>query len=1253
MSYKYAEGTGITLNNRDIIVRITRMTSGTDLDTTFHLGPDGYVLEYVPEDDKHFLPGIMSSQCKVETIWEPSSFTALNNFVTHLAAADDGEFVMEILDESNVMWVGVIMSDQFELLESSEAQTVRLVASDGLGMLKTIKYNNAGTSYTGYKTVFQYLLDIQEKWTLYTRINELFGGSVQKRMVFADDNVSTDDLLYTTHPPSTQFKQIQRARIHTQVFNKTNDDGVDEYHDCYTMLESFCTTFRWKLYSWEGHWVFVPVGLVNGAVQGWWRKWDGLDAIGPAVSLDLYGFDTPSQKRLKGAGWVRSFSPPVHEVRITRDTSRINSLICVRNGTLNTFYYDGDQVHDGITDVDSSHMYRIDGRLLLDITADATLENWERIGQLVMALNIRWGDNEEWTRNTLSPDISPMNANWDNYGIPGGYSIDYTALNVSGAAPGFSSGYFYIHNNSDPYDRWIYDPGLSQTRYLDFSVYIPVPNVQRTGLSIYPVLQVYDYTGDLSTGLRADIDASLLRLDVYKVVAEAVMELESFDFYARTTTGRDKVHFGTTLIGDFGVGQQMGGIEVLKDGGYGSTESWVSVSQSTPKKINQLAVEEVLAQHVKSKLVERGVLLTRGSWVPSVPYNQFYDSETGTYYHPLSWRMIATPVEHEVTLFKTGRDFENITSDEDNPTRNPFGQFGGGGIDAGTTVGNYGGRGLSAMFGYNSQAAEIFDAWTSGTVIGAGKTLEAYYTVVINGQGKAVNFQGNTPADVNDVIERVIWVKSDGLADHTSTSGWSSPAGLQPTATSSFGPTLQECWEAINAYLSKFNGSQNNFTFLISYEELFFEGLLDDYSGAAAAYSLRRLDSGYTGDPIRVRRDGDNAEADIPFTSTGDLDTDALAAHCGASNGYVKTWYDQSGNANDATQTTTGNQPNIYYITYDNALLQSNQFDTTWALFGATLTGGQAGYDGSSNAWLLTAATPSAFSSRVYQVVSLNGVLNFSVYAKADTLDWLVLDGIGTNGFFAWFDVSNGDIGTVGPTSIGANITSVGNGWYRCEVSGNPTILTEVRIYAADQDGSTLATDGDGLYIQDAQLETGDTATDYVETTTTAATTGNVVTENGRPAMQFDVDSLSPSITNAASDYSFFSVTKSNVLLANAWTIDAQSGRLIFDGRGSSQGAYLDGAWRGTPHNSTVQQVNSIFAIAPTSGQSYINGSVVNTGLSYTQKPIGGTIRIGQNSVASSNYWNGTMQEIILYASDQTSNRTGIEDNINDYYDIY
>jgi len=158
------------------------------------------------------------------------------------------------------------------------------------------------------------------------------------------------------------------------------------------------------------------------------------------------------------------------------------------------------------------------------------------------------------------------------------------------------------------------------------------------------------------------------------------------------------------------------------------------------------------------------------------------------------------------------------------------------------------------------------------------------------------------------------------------------------------------------------------------------------------------------------------------------------------------------------------------------------------------------------------------------------------------------------------------------------------------------------------------------------------------------------------PAVEFDgsADFMDlTGLTNAASDYSFFSVTKSNVALANAWTIDSQSGRVIFDGRGSALGPYYDGSWRGTAHNSTVQQLNAIFAIAPSSGTSYLNGSVINTGLAYTQKAIGGTVRLGRNSVASTNLWNGTMQEIVLYASDQTSNRTAIETNVNDFYSIY
>jgi hypothetical protein len=87
--------------------------------------------------------------------------------------------------------------------------------------------------------------------------------------------------------------------------------------------------------------------------------------------------------------------------------------------------------------------------------------------------------------------------------------------------------------------------------------------------------------------------------------------------------------------------------------------------------------------------------------------------------------------------------------------------------------------------------------------------------------------------------------------------------------------------------------------------------LLDTYSGAAAAYSLRLLDSTYTGSAIRVRRSSDNTEQDIGFNVFGELDTVSLLAFAGAGDAFCKVWYDQSGNSNDATQTNTANQPRI------------------------------------------------------------------------------------------------------------------------------------------------------------------------------------------------------------------------------------------------------------------------------------------------------------------------------------------------------
>ena len=86
--------------------------------------------------------------------------------------------------------------------------------------------------------------------------------------------------------------------------------------------------------------------------------------------------------------------------------------------------------------------------------------------------------------------------------------------------------------------------------------------------------------------------------------------------------------------------------------------------------------------------------------------------------------------------------------------------------------------------------------------------------------------------------------------------------------------------------------------------------LLDTYSGAAAAYSLRRLSSSYVGSAVEVYNG--SSYADIGFDVFGELNTVALAAHCGSNDGFIRTWYDQGTNGNDATQSTTANMPKIY-----------------------------------------------------------------------------------------------------------------------------------------------------------------------------------------------------------------------------------------------------------------------------------------------------------------------------------------------------
>lgn len=183
--------------------------------------------------------------------------------------------------------------------------------------------------------------------------------------------------------------------------------------------------------------------------------------------------------------------------------------------------------------------------------------------------------------------------------------------------------------------------------------------------------------------------------------------------------------------------------------------------------------------------------------------------------------------------------------------------------------------------------------------------------------------------------------------------------------------------------------------------------------------------------------------------------------------------------------------------TRQNLLQYSNGFDnalwvghTSGSTRIDTVTGGQAGYDGSNNAFLLNKDSSDLFKRREQIVAETAGVATFSVYAKAGTASSISLRGGSDDGANvqngnddrADFNLANGTssiIENAVTSSMEAITGSAGDTdrWYRCSVVfKDPTQL--VQIYVNFNSASTGT-----VFVQNAQLENGLVATPYIDRT--------------------------------------------------------------------------------------------------------------------------------------------------------------------------
>jgi hypothetical protein len=199
-------------------------------------------------------------------------------------------------------------------------------------------------------------------------------------------------------------------------------------------------------------------------------------------------------------------------------------------------------------------------------------------------------------------------------------------------------------------------------------------------------------------------------------------------------------------------------------------------------------------------------------------------------------------------------------------------------------------------------------------------------------------------------------------------------------------------------------------------------------------------------------------------------------------------------------------------------------------------------------------------------------------------------------------------------------------------------------------------------------------------TQTTAAnqpqivSSGSVILENGKPAIQFDGSDDNLDANNVASvfsgtdlNYSFINLLKSNLSTLglrvsigfgnstdNSPVSSISTSELVLNElRNSLRGDVLipDKVLRG----GLINAQSLVFSGGNYDSMNlYLNNSLQATDTTNINTITFNRFAIGCLSRAiKSSFWQGVQQEIILYSSDQLSNRTGIEDNINDFYSIY
>lgn len=899
----YATAEFSDVNQVDWKITIRKMTSAADSATTFYVGADGFVITYENGDEYDVLTPIMGSTCEFTMMYEDGDRSRFEAMYTDILSGEDGLFCVEVHrdqdDTNELWWRGYILPEAIVVEDIAPYERVTIRAVDGLGALDAVDF----TDPTGLALIntFDHCLNELPYMELY--------GSSDTLFVLVDDFVASNGFNYSTDYSSNLYV-YQYARIDEPTWYNADNDGVNQYYSCKTVLESICKTFNLRLYQSKGVFHFMPLGALQDSANILGMRYGKTAALQGTGDIEHNAQFGLAQNFNKLRGWVQTAIPPHGEIKITRDYQGDKAVLSRANLDLST------TIVDQSANYEAGQRFRVSANFLYRFTGIATGNNDNnRYGRILLKVKLQIGND-------------PSEAS--NYYINRAYSI------------GTSS---YIHASGDQYDNdfantlelgadayseiewtstdasrynlilpFIIDRenGTGQTLqdgyYINKQINFVTPEIPAIKTKLWLTVEAVGIQADGTTNsdyLDTNYaDYQLRNVKVQYTTGTQEQEFGTVDIKA-TADGRYDVDLGTTLVGDRIASEQYGIVKVLGlSASYINADDWRSRQSTTAGlTINKLAVNERMGFYRNGKVIQRGTLLQTTGQLYLTPHTIVRDSDNSYDYFISTLSHVAGSGQWDVTLVRDGRAISGITLAQDNSkpskdvTANDPGNV--------STPPNIKGDDIitNVVYNYNKRARQNFTSTWSG-VIGT-ETKEMYWTVTNDGQGKYVDHQGETPA-AGKQIERTIYVQTKGLQT-AADSGWQTPTAVQPGADD----TLTECIALMQDYMSKV-GDHGSYTFLVSYKETdVFSSILDTYTTASAAYSTRRLTASYTGSLLRVRR-ADGTEQDIGYDADGHLDESAISTFAGGTACTVATWYDQSGNGNDLTNTNVSAQPQIY-----------------------------------------------------------------------------------------------------------------------------------------------------------------------------------------------------------------------------------------------------------------------------------------------------------------------------------------------------